>query len=157
MESGEQFHIKPFESRDQAAVRQLVLTGLGEHFGYIDETLNPDLDDIQAHYIEQGHTFLVAWSNTEIIGAGALINNEDGTGEIVRVSTHPGHRRKGVAQALIRQLLLVAQQRGDKQIYVATNNNWQEAITLYQRCGFVEQARSKTGVRLVLEIEKGTQ
>ena len=35
--------IRAFEPRDQAAARQLILAGLGEHFGWIDETCNPDL------------------------------------------------------------------------------------------------------------------
>lgn len=39
--------VRPFETRDQVAARKLILSGLGEHFGFIDERLNPDLDDIE--------------------------------------------------------------------------------------------------------------
>lgn len=39
-----------FHPVDQEAVRSLILAGLGEHWGYIDEGLNPDLRDIASTY-----------------------------------------------------------------------------------------------------------
>ncbi len=47
----QQISIKPFESEDQEAVQSLILAGLAEHWGEIDPTLNPDLNDIGAYYI----------------------------------------------------------------------------------------------------------
>src|SRR5690242_17481186 len=38
--------LRQFAPHDASAMRQLVLAGLGDHFGIIDETMNPDLDDI---------------------------------------------------------------------------------------------------------------
>jgi len=37
--------IRPFRPADQAEVRALIQRGLGEHFGFIDEFANPDIDD----------------------------------------------------------------------------------------------------------------
>ena len=65
--------VRPFETRDQTAARSLVLEGLGEHFGFIDESLNPDLDDIQASYPAAGHVFLVAESEGSIDGTAGLL------------------------------------------------------------------------------------
>ena len=65
--------IRSFEPRDQTAARQLILAGLGEHFGWIDETCNPDLDDVTANYVEPGHVFLVAEIGGELVGTGGLI------------------------------------------------------------------------------------
>ncbi|MGC8781077.1 MAG: hypothetical protein ACP5UQ_09455, partial [Anaerolineae bacterium] len=65
--------IRPFAPTDQPAVRRLILEGLGEHFGVIDETLNPDIDDIAAHYTARGHVFLVAVADDEVIGSAALV------------------------------------------------------------------------------------
>jgi hypothetical protein len=39
--------ITPFVAEYQNDVRRLILEGLREHFGHIDESLNPDLNDIQ--------------------------------------------------------------------------------------------------------------
>lgn len=46
-----ELHIRPFTIHDQAAARTLILNGLGEHFGLIDETFTPDLNDITASYL----------------------------------------------------------------------------------------------------------
>lgn len=67
--------IRPFQATDQEAARQVVLDGLGGHFGYIDESLNPDIDDIMASYIVPGHVFVVAEVGGNLMGTGALVMN----------------------------------------------------------------------------------
>ena len=100
--------IRSFEPCDQNAARQLILTGLGEHFGFIDETRNPDLDDIVTRYIEAGHTFVVAEIRTELVGTGAVITECEDTGRLVRMSVNRKHRRKGIGRALVTYLLDIA-------------------------------------------------
>ena len=39
--------IRPFQSEDQQQVRDLILTGLEEHWGSLDPSKNPDLENIQ--------------------------------------------------------------------------------------------------------------
>lgn len=51
--------IRQFQPIDQEEARRIVLEGLGEHFGVIDESLNPDLDDIQESFIVAGDEFYV--------------------------------------------------------------------------------------------------
>ena len=104
--------IRSFEPRDQDAARQLILAGLGEHFGWIDETRNPDLDNITANYIERGHTFVIAETNDELIGTGALITESEDTGRITRMSVSRMYRRKGIGCALVTHLLNVARRKG---------------------------------------------
>jgi hypothetical protein len=65
--------IRSFQARDQKTARQLILAGLGEHFGWIDETRNPDLDDIAANYVDRGSTSLVAEIDGKLVGTAALI------------------------------------------------------------------------------------
>ncbi|MDE2723620.1 MAG: hypothetical protein OXI59_09625 [Gemmatimonadota bacterium] len=78
----QQISIKPFEGEDQESVQSLILAGLAEHWGKIDPTLNPDLNDIGAYY--EDATFLVAWFDGRIIGSGALNPKSDQVAEIVR-------------------------------------------------------------------------
>jgi ribosomal protein S18 acetylase RimI-like enzyme len=144
--------ISPFQPADQAAARALILEGLGEHFGWIDETRNPDVDDIAAHYLAKGHAFVIARSDGELIGTGALLILEDGVGQMVRVSVSRSYRRGGIGAAIARHLLDVARQRGLRRVQVETNNDWYDAIRLYERLGFVEYARDDESVYLALEI-----
>lgn len=142
--------IRSFEVGDQEQARWLILEGLGEHFGYIDETLNPDLDDILHNYIIPGHVFVVACMGREIVGTGALISLGEGLSEMVRISTRKDYRRRGIGQAIITYLVNVARQRDDRRIIVKTNASWHDAINLYKRLDFVEYGRTTIGVDLEL-------
>ena len=142
--------IRSFEVDDQEQARWLILEGLGEHFGYIDETLNPDLDDILHTYLRAGHVFVVACMGRELVGTGALILHGEGISEMVRISTRKTYRRRGIGQAIVTYLVDVARQRGDRRIIVKTNASWHDAIRLYQRLGFVEYGRTALGMGLEL-------
>jgi N-acetylglutamate synthase-like GNAT family acetyltransferase len=144
--------IRPFESRDQDVVRRLVLAGLGEHFGWIDETRNPDLDNITANYTERGHVFVVAEINGEIVGAAALVTEDANTGRIVRMSVKQTHRRQGIGCALVMHLLNVAHQQGFMQVCVSTEPDWHDAIKLYTHCGFKECDRDDVDIFFVLHF-----
>ena len=146
----DELSIRSFEARDQEQARWLILEGLGEHFGYLDETLNPDLDDILHTYLRAGHVFVVACMGRELVGTGALILHGEGISEMVRISTRKTYRRRGIGQAIVTYLVDVARQRGDRRIIVKTNASWHDAIHLYQRPGFVEYERTALGVGLEL-------
>lgn len=144
--------IRPFTPSDQAAARILILSGLGEHFGFIDETLNPDLDDITASYLAHGHLFLVAEYQQTLVGTGCLLIQPNAYGEMVRISTHLVYRRLGIAHAICQQLVEYARQRGLRRLIVKTNRDWYDAIRLYQRLGFQEEARNDQGYRFGMDL-----
>ena len=143
--------IRPFEARDQRAARQLILNGLGEHFGFVDEALNPDVDDIIAHYISHGHVFLVAEVGATLAGTGAL-KVEDSEGQIVRASVAPQFRRQGIGRKLVEHLIDAAREKGLRRLIVETNHDWDDPIRLYQRCGFLEYDRDPESVWMKLEL-----
>lgn len=144
--------IRPFEPRDQPAARRLIQAGLGEHFGWIDQTRNPDLDDIAANYVQRSHAFFVAEIDGELVGTAALVTESEETGRIVRMSVSKAHRRKGIGRALVHHLLDVARRKGFRLVRVGTNNGWEDAIGLYRDCGFSECRRDETGVHLALRL-----
>lgn len=140
--------VRPFAQGDQHATRALILHGLGDRFGFIDETLNPDLDDIAAHYLAEGHHFLVALCQQTLVGTGALLLQSDQIGQIVRVSTDRAYRRQGIAFTICLQLINLAHQHGLSRLIVETTCDWSDAIRLYQKLGFVEYQRVRRGVSL---------
>lgn len=135
-----ELRIRPFAPSDQAAVRALVNAGLGEHFGFVDERYNPDLDNIAASYLDRGHVFIVADMAGVLIGTGALVVEDARTGRIARVSVAPGQRGRGVGRRLVQHLLDAARQRGLDRIVVETNRDWEDAKALYGACGFRQTA-----------------
>jgi ribosomal protein S18 acetylase RimI-like enzyme len=145
--------VRSFGPRDQGVVRQLILAGLGEHFGWIDVMCNPDLDDIASNYIGTGHVFVVAEIDGEFVGTGALTAEDENTGYIVRMSVKQTHRRKGIGRALVTHLLDVACQKDFTQVRVSTEHDWEEAIGLYEHCGFSECSRDDVNIYFSLALE----
>lgn len=123
-----------FQSGDQEEVKDLVLAGLVEHWGVLDPTLNPDLDDIGTSYT--GATFLVARQNGSIIGTGAIVPRLDGTAEIVRMSVAASHQRKGIGRMILQALVEHARQTGFRRVILETTDTWQEVIAFYLDFGF---------------------
>jgi GNAT superfamily N-acetyltransferase len=126
--------VRPFARQDQSAARQLILKGCGEHWGYIDESLNPDLDDIAASYPHGA--FLCAWQGAQLVGTGAYLPESVGTVRIVRMSTERARRRCGVGTKVLAALLDLARSQGYHQAVVETTATWADVVAFYQRRGF---------------------
>jgi GNAT superfamily N-acetyltransferase len=115
-------------------VRTLILSGLGEHWGSIDDTLNPDLTDIAASYAA-GRT-LVACDGRRVVGTGTLIPRDGATAEIVRVSVAAPYRRAGVGRRLVADLVDTARHWRMQRVILETSAHWNEVVEFYERCGF---------------------
>lgn len=144
--------LRAFTPADQDAARALILAGLGERFGFIDETRNPDIDDIAAQYLAQGRRFLVAELAGTLVGTGGLLLEPDGSCQLVRVSVRHDLRRQGIARLLVTALLAEARACGRRRVWVETNETWRDAIALYERMGFCEYARRDGLVFLQLRL-----
>jgi len=149
---GEEIKIRPFKAGDQDRAKALILSGLAEHFNLIDPTLNPDLVNIEESYISQGSLFLVAEADGALVGTGALISENANTGRIVRVSVASTQRRKGIGRLLTEHLIEAARTRPFKQIVVETNDDWYDAIQLYQHYGFAEYDRRDGEIHMMLQL-----
>lgn len=128
--------IRPFHRADQDAARDLVLAGLGEHFGCVKPELNPDLDDLWHSFPARGGRFFVAEAEGQIVGCAGLLPEGPETWRIVRVSVAPAYRRTGLGRRLTYHLIAVARDLGAYDLLVETNEDWQAALALYQGCGF---------------------
>ena len=145
--------IRPFRPDDQAITRRLILAGLGDHFGTIDETLNPDLDDITATYVDQGACVVVAERGGEIVGAGTLKVEEPGVGRLVRMTVAREIRGRGLGRQLVNHLLDEARRRGYHRVVVETTDDWQDAIGLYRACGFQTEGFRNGDIHMYLDLE----
>ena len=126
--------ILPFRPQDQPAVKALILDGLVEHWGFLDERKNPDLDDIATTYVNG--TFLVAWRDGNIIGTGAFKPHSEKQVEIVRMSVSKELRRQGIGQQILTELCNRAAQAGYEEVILETTETWDDVIAFYQNYGF---------------------
>ncbi len=126
--------LKPFKNQDQPIVKSLILDGLVEHWGFLDEGKNPDLDDIATTYADG--TFLVAWRDGEIIGTGAFKPHSATQVEIIRMSVKKDLRRQGIGRRILDELLRRATETGYEEVILETTETWQDVIDFYLDYGF---------------------
>jgi len=143
--------VRRFEPKDQEDARMVVLEGLREHFGFLDPSLNPDLEDIQASFIAKGDDFYVAENDGRIIGTAGLLFGE-GRARIVRMSVAKSHRKRGIATALLEQCIETAAQRGFREIWAYTQPEWPDAVSFYSGSGFEQLGRDDIDIHLRLSL-----
>ena len=146
--------IRLFRPEDQPAACELILQGLSEHWGALDQSLNPDLADIAATYGQA--IFLVAVVGPELVGTGALIPEREGVGRIVRMSVAQTWRRQGVGRQILAELLRRAAPAGYRQIVLETTATWAEAIAFYRNNGFREVGVWEGDMHFVMNGEWGS-
>ena len=143
---------RPFSPSDQTAAKQLILAGLAEHWGELDLSLNPDLNDIQTSYIDSDGAFIVVEADGKLVGTGALLPEGEGAARIVRVSVDKAYRRVGLGWEMTDYLVALARHLGYVKLLVETTETWEPAIQLYQGYGFVEVARYDGDVHMELVL-----
>jgi len=148
----EELVFRPFHFSDQSAVRSLVLFGLGDHFGHIDETMNPDLDDITNSYVAAGACVVVVETGARIVGTGTLVVETAGEGRLVRMSVARDRRGNGIGRKLVNYLLEEAKSRGYHRVLVETTEDWQDAIGLYRSCGFQTEGFRDGDIHMALDL-----
>lgn len=123
------------DRENQAEVRALILGGLAEHWGSVDASLNPDLDDMVATY-GSGRTVLVRDPSGVLIGTGTVVPRGADRAEILRMSVSPAARRTGIGRRIVEELVMTAAGWGVSVVVLETTSTWTEVIDFYLRCGF---------------------
>ena len=159
MAVSERVEIRLFCAADQEAAKQLVLVGLGERWGWIDLTSNPDLNDIAANYADG--IFLVGMLDGVLVATGALTPEVTAEGidalRVERMSVRSDLRGQGIGRRLLDVLLAGARARGCRLIVLETTSTWTDAVRFYARYGFqlVEEKDGETHMMLTLETGNG--
>ncbi len=120
---------------DTAAVRALVLAGLEQHWGVVDATLNPDLDDLPGAH-PGSRTVVAVDVDGRVIGTGTVVPRDASTAEVVRMSVDAGCRRSGVGRAVLDELVATAERWGTERVVLETTATWTDTIAFYERNGF---------------------
>ena len=67
-------------------------------------------------------TFWSVWENGELLGCGALKELDSQHGETKSMRTASAHLRKGVARAVVRQIIAEAKRRGYRRLSLETGS-----------------------------------
>ena len=129
-----ELRITPFEKKYQSETRALILQGLGEHWGWIDEDINEDLEDIASYY--RDGLFVLAWIDNNLVGTGALMPEDKGVVRVVRMSVLESYRRQGIGNIILDYLISQARSMGCHMIVAETTSTWTDAIGFYEDYGF---------------------
>jgi putative acetyltransferase len=85
-------------------------------------------------------TFWAAWEDGELLGCGALLELDRRHGEIKSMRTAAPHLRRGVASAILREMIREAERRSYERLSLETGSMaaFAPARALYARFGFAE-------------------
>jgi putative acetyltransferase len=83
-------------------------------------------------------TFWSAWAGAELAGCGALKELDPRRGEVKSMRTAPAHLRRGVAAAVLDEIVATARERGYDELLLETGPApaFGAAHALYTRSGF---------------------
>jgi GNAT superfamily N-acetyltransferase len=98
--------------------------------------------------------FVVARLDGHPVGSGALRPFDEHTGEVKRMYTRAGYRRKGVAQAILAELERLALAFGYTNVKLQTGPRQPEAAALYERVGYYRIPRFSGTMEGVLAYQK---
>lgn len=95
-----------------------------------------DTSELQASEV----TVFSAWDGDQLMGIGALKRLPDGVGEVKSMRTHPAHLRRGVAAALLENIISLAAAECMRTLSLETGRGpaFDAALTLYRNRGFVD-------------------
>lgn len=74
------------------------------------------------------------------VTGGAFQRFDDDTAELKRIWTDSGHRKRGHATSLLRELEALAAERGYRRVYLTTGDRQPEAEALYEANGYTRLA-----------------
>lgn len=149
--------IRQFQPTDLPQVHRLFVEGLEaypdhnqtpeESQQYVDYSLNADLADIDAAYMQTGGNFWVAVNATEqrdanIVGIVAIERISDVEGELRRMSVRSDFRRCGLGRLLVSHLEQWAQANKFSRVTLNTGVVMAEARRFYESLGYRETHRS---------------
>ena len=147
--------VRPFASADQAEAKELILSGLEEHWGQRDRSKNLDLENIGRSYAAA--VFLVACDRERIVGTGALVPKSHGVAEIVRMSVVGDRRRQGLGRLILKNLMQYAQSRGIRTLVLETTETWHEVIQFYLAEGFRITHHAAGDVYFALDLSRANE
>ena len=127
-----------FRIRDAAASDLEALTALEQECFSLPWTR----EQLEGELPDEGHEFLVAEENAELLGYIGMMSVLD-EGYISNVAVMPAARRRGIGRTLVREMLARAETRGLSFVTLEVREHNDAAIALYAGEGFLPVGRRR--------------
>lgn len=132
------------EARPEDAPRlwQLLEQGLAA-YGLASDPAGTDTDmaDVEASYVARGGRFRVLEVDGRTIGMYGLYRLDADTVELRKMYLDPAEKGRGYGRLLMEEALRLAREAGYRRMVLETNRRLVEAIGMYRKFGFTEEAR----------------
>ncbi|WP_321517612.1 GNAT family N-acetyltransferase [uncultured Bacteroides sp.] len=119
------------ENKDFRELIRLLDTELDTRYGTLQKEYN------QYNQIEYLETVVVAYDEEKSVGCGCFKKLDDQSVEMKRVFVQSDYRGKGFASAILEELERWAKEKGFLYSILETGVKQHEAISLYQKKGYV--------------------
>ena len=94
------------------------------------------LDDPQGTILDEGGVIYLASTEDEIVGSAALMKEEEGVYELVKMAVSKEWQGKGISKLLLDKCIDTARAWNAKRITLYSNSQLKTALTLYEKYGF---------------------
>lgn len=145
--------VRRFEQGDTDCVRELHVAAMREFDAFSpDDSLDADLRDVEAAYLDGAGEFLVGERDGRVVAMGAFRPAEgyitafvpdlaESAVEVKRMRVAPGCQRQGFGQRVYDELEARARSRGVREFVLDTTAEQTAAQRFYEANGFEETAR----------------
>lgn len=94
------------------------------------------LNDPEREVIAAGGAIVLAVSDGEVVGTGALVSEGDGVYELAKMAVTPAWQGRGIGRLVAERLLAIARERGAKKVELVSQSGLTPALKLYSSLGF---------------------
>lgn len=124
-----------YEDHHQAIFKALNVVWL-EQYNLLESHDLEILNDPEKYILNTGGVIYLARQGNEIVGSAALMQEEAGVYELVKMAVAPSHQKMGISRLLIERCLRAAHTRKAKRIVLFSNHQLKAALALYEKYGF---------------------
>jgi putative acetyltransferase len=143
------FTFRPIRQDEIPAAKRVILTvgyGIFGWDGTLEDSIRHfessgefgDMDNLHAHYFDNGGLFLAVLDDDRLVGSGALRKLDDRTAELKRIWLLEAYQGQGIGYRLVMLLFDFARAQGYLCIRLQTSHQQTRAIAFYKRLGFSE-------------------
>lgn len=156
MRDGE-VRVVDYAPRHRERFQALNLAWITEHFR-VEDADRRVLGDPEGYVLGHGgHIFMAERSDGLVVGACALLRNDDGSFELAKMAVDPIARGHHVGRALGEAAIARATELGAPYVELLSNTRLTPAITLYRSLGFIDvelpaSEYERANIKMVLDL-----